>query len=75
MEYDEFLEDVEESHIRPMLPLMEIGKRDLANFGGEGMWFPGIIDEVNTHFSTYNIKYDDGDYENSVSRDRLKYQT
>jgi len=71
-EYDEFFEGIEESHIRPLLPLLESGTRVLANYGNEGTWFEGKIDTVNTYHRLYDIKYDDGDYEKNVPRDRLR---
>eukprot|EP00526_Cylindrotheca_closterium_P002077 CAMPEP_0113618270 /NCGR_PEP_ID=MMETSP0017_2-20120614/9243_1 /TAXON_ID=2856 /ORGANISM="Cylindrotheca closterium" /LENGTH=1121 /DNA_ID=CAMNT_0000527759 /DNA_START=13 /DNA_END=3378 /DNA_ORIENTATION=+ /assembly_acc=CAM_ASM_000147 len=74
-QYDEELEGVEEHEIRPLLPLLAVGARVLANYADEGTWFPGTVDEVNSYHRTYNVKYDDGDFETHVIRDRLQVQS
>ncbi|KAL3935807.1 MAG: hypothetical protein SGBAC_008744 [Bacillariaceae sp.] len=74
VEYGEELEGVQEHDIRPLLPLLAAGTRVLSNYAGDGTWFAGTIDAVNSYHRTYNIKYDDGDFEYNVIRDRLQIE-
>ena len=41
-------------------------ERVMANFRGEGEWYPGKVTKVWGEFLTYNIAYDDGDRESHV---------
>ncbi|CAJ1934728.1 unnamed protein product [Cylindrotheca closterium] len=75
IEYDEELEGVEEHHIRPLLPLLAVGTRVLSNYAAGGNWFQGTVDQVHSYHRTYSIKYDDGDFETNVTRDRLQVQS
>ncbi len=42
-----------------------------ANYGGNGEFYPGVIDKVNDD-GTYNIMYDDGDTEQDVAESLIR---
>ena len=50
------------------------GTRVEVNYSGEGTWFPGKITNVNKN-KTYNIEYDDGDYERNVTAHKIRLPT
>lgn len=47
-----------------------VGLRVIARYKGGNEYFPGIIVEDNGD-GTYNVQYDDGDYEDSVQKDMI----
>jgi hypothetical protein len=47
------------------------GAKVLANFHADGFWEPGKIAKMNAD-GTFDVEYDDGDYEEGVKRDNLK---
>jgi len=59
---------VEESQSPPLFP---VGAKVEGNYGGHGMWYPGVIDRVNGD-GTYGVRYDDGDLEQQVLPKRLR---
>eukprot|EP00980_Cylindrotheca_fusiformis_P017555 scaffold5507_cov103-Cylindrotheca_fusiformis.AAC.2 len=68
-----YVDKLEAKYVRPVPPLLKVGTRVMANFGNEaGTMFPGSIDRVDVEGRTYNIMYDDGDFEENVPRDRIQ---
>ena len=56
--------------LRPIVNYVQ-GDKVKANYEGQGEFFPGIITSVNSD-GTYDIRYDDGDFESSVERGVIK---
>ena len=65
------LYDVVSKHIRPLPLLVKVNTRVMANYEGNGNWFPATIVAIHSESRTYNIQYDDGDYEEYVTRDSI----
>ncbi len=52
--------------------LFKLGSRVKARFQGGKNFYPGVITAVRQNGSSYDIKYDDGDMEQNVSRDMFR---
>ncbi len=50
----------------------KIGDKIEGNYGGYGRWFKGMISYANKD-GTYDVRYDDGDQETSVSPSHLRF--
>ena len=44
---------------------LEVGSRVVANFGGAGTYYPGIILDIHDD-DTVDVEYDDGDMEEGI---------
>ena len=45
-----------------------------VNYQGEGQWFPGVIAKMYPD-DTYDIRFDDGDFEEDVEPERIQFTT
>lgn len=71
MEEEDDDDEEEEDLRRQPLPMLDVGQRVTANFGEYGTWYAGTIATVNGD-GTYEIDYDDGDFEADVKRRSIK---
>ena len=49
-----------------------MGTKIEADFKGNGKYYPGVISRVRLGGSAYDIKYDDGEREMGVTREKIR---
>ncbi|CAK4648459.1 unnamed protein product [Aphanomyces euteiches] len=61
-------EAVQEASVRPhVVGTFSVGSRVLARYNGGDDWYPGVISDINCDAETYDIAYDDGEFEPGVA--------
>lgn len=61
-----------QDRVRPLSLLLKVGARIMANYEGNGEWFPGTIVKVHGDSRSYDIRFDDSDFEEYVERERIQ---
>ncbi|CAK4920790.1 unnamed protein product [Aphanomyces euteiches] len=61
-------EAVQEASVRPHVAgTFSVGSRVLSRYNGGDDWYPGVISDINCDAETYDIAYDDGEFEPGVA--------
>ncbi len=61
----------EEGDLEALAGKLEKGDKVMANYKYGGKWYPGKIEKERTQ-GTYDVRYDDGDREQGVERERIR---